>query len=237
MNEQIEILKEEKQITMNEIKRLKEELEALKLKLQQKKDEVANWDQKIADLDAQIDALYDEMEAIEREIAEKEAILRELEDRLNFLLDKPVERKVGNQIYIPVKGDEIDERLADYINTYGSPVPWKRISQGNYLYGSKKCNIKYMRQNLVIKVGGGTMIIEEFIAGYEDIELAKMAYLNPDQKTQESNIPLDRLQKMHLARGASPRAIGLNAPQSPMKKAVNAIKALQGMKVGESTHL
>jgi len=193
MNEQIEILKEEKQITMNEIKRLKEELEALKLKLQEKKDEVANWDQKIADLDAQIDALYDEMEAIEREIAEKEAILRELEDRLNFLLDKPVERKVGNQIYIPVKGDEIDERLADYINTYGSPVPWKRISQGNYLYGSKKCNIKYMRQNLVIKVGGGTMIIEEFIAGYEDIELAKMAYLNPDQKTQESNIPLDRL--------------------------------------------
>jgi len=47
------------------------------------------------------------------------------------------------------------------------------------MYGSKKVNVKYMRQNLIIKVGGGSMMVEEFVATYEDIELAKMNYFNP----------------------------------------------------------
>jgi len=46
---------------------------------------------------------------------------------------------------MPVKGDEIDERLAEYINLQGTPVPWKRISPGNYIYGTKKVNVKYLR--------------------------------------------------------------------------------------------
>jgi len=75
-----------------------------------------------------------------------------------------------------VKGDEIDERLAEYINNYGSPVPWRRISSGIYTYGTKKVSVKYMRSHLIIKVGGGSMMVEEFAANYEDIELAKMNY-------------------------------------------------------------
>lgn len=78
-----------------------------------------------------------------------------------------------------MKNDIVDERLADYINEYGSPVPWKRISEGNYIYGSKKVSVKYMRNHLIIKVGGGSMMAEEFVANYEDIELAKINYANP----------------------------------------------------------
>ena len=80
---------------------------------------------------------------------------------------------------MPVRGDIIDEKLAEYINEYGSPVPWKRISEGNYTYGSKKVNVKYMRMHLIVKVGGGSMMVEEFVANYEDIELAKMNHQNP----------------------------------------------------------
>ena len=58
-------------------------------------------------------------------------------------------------------------------------MPWKRISPNNYLYGSKKVSVKYMRMHLIIKVGGGNMMVEEFVANYEDIELAKMNYSNP----------------------------------------------------------
>ena len=36
-----------------------------------------------------------------------------------------------------------------------------------------------MRMHLIIKVGGGSMMVEEFVANYEDIELAKMNYQNP----------------------------------------------------------
>jgi hypothetical protein len=78
---------------------------------------------------------------------------------LNALLNKkPIPQKPKNQFYVPVKNDVVDERLADYINEYGSPVPWKRISEGNYIYGSKKVSVKYMRNHLIIKVGGGSMM-------------------------------------------------------------------------------
>lgn len=47
------------------------------------------------------------------------------------------------------------------------------------MYGTKKVTVKYMRQNLIIKVGGGSMVLEEFIANYEDIEIAKLNQMNP----------------------------------------------------------
>jgi hypothetical protein len=115
------------------------------------------------------------MERLEEEIAIKDVILQDLENQLSALLNKkPI--KPRNQFYTPLRGDIIDEKLAEYINTYGSPVPWKRISEGNYLYGSKRINVKYLKNHLIIKVGGGTMVVEEFVANYEDIELAKMNY-------------------------------------------------------------
>ena len=126
-----------------------------------------------------------------------------------------------NQFYVPVKGDEIDEQLAAYVNQYGSPVPWTRISQGNYTYGTKKVSVKYMRMHLIIKVGGGSMMVEEFVANYEDIELAKMNYINPGSGVQmQDNRPdLTKQQKIALARGASPRNLGagMSSPKSNKK--------------------
>jgi hypothetical protein len=123
---------------------------------------------------------------------------------------KPEPVRPRNQIYIPVKNDNTDEKLAEYINEFGSPVPWKRISEGNYVYGTKKVSVKYLRNHLIIKVGGGSMMVEEFVANYEDIELAKINYAgggkigipaNPDQSG------LTKQQKVALARGGSPRAV------------------------------
>jgi hypothetical protein len=64
-----------------------------------------------------------------------------------------------------------------------------------------------MRNNLIIKVGGGSMMVEEFVANYEDIELAKMNYANPG-----SGVPLEpnyasmsKQMRVSLARGISPR--------------------------------
>ena len=90
---------------------------------------------------------------------------------------KPEPKKPVFQYYVPVKGDTIDEMLADYINTNGSRVNWVRNSEGNYLYGAnKKVSIKLIRNNLIVKVGGGSYKIEEFVANYEEIELAKINY-------------------------------------------------------------
>jgi hypothetical protein len=70
-------------------------------------------------------------------------------------------------------------KLAEYINEFGTPVPWKRMNEGVYMYGTKKVTVKYLRENLIIKVGGGSMMLEEFIANYEDIEIAKLNNMDP----------------------------------------------------------
>ena len=54
------------------------------------------------------------------------------------------------------------------------PVPIKRLGNGYYLFGTKKIFAKIMNGKLVIRVGGGFMIIEEFIASYSESELKKM---------------------------------------------------------------
>ena len=168
-------------------------------------------DETIADLENQIDQLYNDMERLESEIDIKDSIIRDLQNQLNLLLNrKPEPEKPRFQFYVPVKTDTVDVELGRYINevTMGTPVPWKRISESNYIYGTKKVNVKYMRNHLIIKVGGGSMMVEEFVANYEDIELAKMNYNNPG-----SGIPLNqdqsgltKQQKVAIARGASPKA-------------------------------
>jgi len=100
---------------------------------------------------------------------------------LRLLLNQKVVPQKVQRIghYVPVKGDEIDMKLAEYINEFGTPVPWKRMNEGIYMYGTKKVSVKYLRQNLIIKVGGGSMMLEEFIANYEDIEIAKLNNMDP----------------------------------------------------------
>jgi len=237
MEDEIDILKGEKQDTMDEIQKNKDELERLKKLLQAKKDEIEQWENQMSGLEEQIDNLYDEMEKIEEEIQVKNEIIADLESRLNQLLNKKAPSRPKNQHYIPVKGDEVDEMLAEYINGFGSPVPWTRLSHSNYTYGSKKVNVKYMRQHLVIKVGGGSMMVEEFVANYEDIELAKMNYFNPGHQIKSQQPAelsgLTKQQKVMIARGVSPRGIGANGSpaKDAMKRNSNAMAALSAMKV------
>jgi hypothetical protein len=68
----------------------------------------------------------------------------------------------------------VDELLAKYINMASCPVPIKRLGNGYYLFGTKKIYAKIMNGKLVIRVGGGYMIIEEFIASYSDSEIKKI---------------------------------------------------------------
>jgi len=74
------------------------------------------------------------------------------------------------------KGDMLDELLGAYINENGCPVPIKRLGNGYYMFGSRKIYAKVLNGKLVIRVGGGYMIINEFIANYAEAELRKMEH-------------------------------------------------------------
>lgn len=67
----------------------------------------------------------------------------------------------------------LDELLGAYVNETGCPVPIKRLGNGFYMFGSRKIFAKVLNGRLVIRVGGGYMVIEEFISSYADAELRK----------------------------------------------------------------
>lgn len=70
-------------------------------------------------------------------------------------------------IYIPVKGDAIDQKLAEYINNYPDrqklKIMFMRESQGVYEFGSRKIRVNVLRDKISIKVGGGYLSIDEFL--------------------------------------------------------------------------
>ena len=73
--------------------------------------------------------------------------------------------------------DDIDQMLTDYLRRAGSEVPIKRLGDGYYLFGTRKIYAKIINGKLVVRVGGGYMNIEEFVATYSDHELARLKTL------------------------------------------------------------
>ncbi len=66
-----------------------------------------------------------------------------------------------------VKGDPVDEMMAMHINSCDYYIPVERLQEGNYMWGPKKIFAKIMNGKLIIRVGGGFMLIDEFLKNYE----------------------------------------------------------------------
>ena len=59
--------------------------------------------------------------------------------------------------------DNADERFSEYIKNYGVEHRFERVAEGVYSFGSKKVSITLKNGYLVCRVGGGYMMIEEFL--------------------------------------------------------------------------
>ena len=96
-------------------------------------------------------------------------------DLINQL--KIAEMELG-YIYVPVKTDTIDVKLAEYINWSTARPALKslftRESEGVYQFGSKRINIKIDGNKILCRVGGGYLKIDEFVDQYLPIELEKI---------------------------------------------------------------
>lgn len=49
-------------------------------------------------------------------------------------------------------------------------VPLKNLGDGNFIFGTKKIFAKILNRQLAIKVGGGYMVVEDFIKTYGEAE-------------------------------------------------------------------
>ena len=70
-------------------------------------------------------------------------------------------------MYIPFTDDEVDVKLAEFINNYPErsklKIMFLRESQGVYQFGSRRIAVKVERDKINIRVGGGYLSIDEFL--------------------------------------------------------------------------
>ena len=82
-------------------------------------------------------------------------------------------------IYIAHKNDKTDRVLANFINKYPERkkmnIMFLRESEGVYQFGQKRVYVKVEKGDRVfVRVGGGFMYIEDFIAQYSQEETEKI---------------------------------------------------------------
>lgn len=109
--------------------------------------------------------------------------------------------------YVPVKDDGVDVALAEYLNNMGSGllVPFIREDSGIYLFGTKRVCVKLDNGQLssnpyLVRVGGGAILVDEFIHMYAETELSK---LEERSKSRSSPLKSSALSKVVQHAGSS----------------------------------
>lgn len=110
---------------------------------------------------------------------------QEIETLRNYIVDL----KSRIAVYIPVKSDAIDKKIAEYINNYPDrqklKIMFMRESEGVYSFGSKRVGVKVDKDKINIRVGGGYLSIDEFLDQYTPPELERLERNNPMKKFTE----------------------------------------------------
>ena len=153
---------------LDELENLKRQLEQNKQMIRELVDEIGELDDRIAELQQLIDEKNKEIDELTRELNTRLARIRDLEKALG---------KASKSSYKAAQGDLVDQMLAEFLNIAGWRVPVKRLGGGFYLFGTRKIYAKIMNGKLVVRVGGGYMVIDEFIATYSDPEIIKLEKL------------------------------------------------------------
>lgn len=109
--------------------------------------------------------------------------LKSHEAEIDNLRQYIIDLKSRIAVYIPVKGDTIDKKLAEYINNYPDrqklKIMFMRESEGVYQFGTKKVYVKCVKDKIEIKVGGGFLSLDEFLDQYTPVELEKLERKDP----------------------------------------------------------
>ena len=121
-----------------------------------------------------------------RLLKEAEAENEQLQREKEYYQQELVTLKKRYELYIPVKGDPIDIRLAEYINNYPDrsrlKIMFQRESEGVYIFGTKRVNVRVDNNNINVRVGGGYLSIDEFIEQYTPSEMERMIRQDPQKK-------------------------------------------------------
>ena len=118
----------------------------------------------------------------EKQIEDLQAQSEEYDNKIHdceLKIDKVEKTQVAKKKYRAAKGDSVDEMLANVVNIKGCEIPISRMGDGHYMFGSKKIFTRIMNNKLVVRVGGGFMSMDEFIATYAESERLKLEHMDP----------------------------------------------------------
>jgi len=97
-----------------------------------------------------------------------------------------IEIKARVAIYLPIKEDPLDLKMAEYINNYPDrarlKIMFMRESAGVYAFGTKRINVEVQQDRIKVRVGGGYLSIDEFIDQYTAPEVEKQLARDPLMK-------------------------------------------------------
>lgn len=104
-------------------------------------------------MEEQNDRLNKELTVTREEIETYRTYITELKQRI--------------AVYVPVKTDMIDRKIAEWVNNYPDrsklKVMFVREAEGVYRFGTKRVGIKVEKEKINIRVGGGFLTIDEFL--------------------------------------------------------------------------
>jgi hypothetical protein len=106
----------------------------------------------------------------------------------------------SNPMYVPVRGDSVDETLAAYLNsrTEPIPVPFYREDFEIYIFGTKRIFVKLDCGRIAIRVGGGFMQLEDFLEIYTKQELDKIDARNSRSSPGKTKKLIGKIAEAHL---------------------------------------
>jgi hypothetical protein len=104
-----------------------------------------------------------------------ESAVQDKSVEVEALTEIATELKSKKPTYVPVREDPVDVALAQFVNNREEAlaVPFKREDFEIYHFGTKRIFVKLEKNKIIIRVGGGFMLIDEFIEIYTPIELEK----------------------------------------------------------------
>jgi len=90
-----------------------------------------------------------------------------------------------------LKKNDIDFMINEFFSQSVIPNKFTRISEGVYIFGSKKINLKIVNDKLVVQMNGGSLQFEEFIRLYAHQEIMKIksGKINSYVNVEDEDIP------------------------------------------------